>query len=136
MGYGMSEKGLSALILEHVVFDQIEFQRTGFKNDNEAEYELQVEIGSKADKSSHRVSLKLDADKKDEYTIRIVLSGFFRVEKKELSAEIKIEELLKKNAVAILMPYLRSEVSLLTAQPETESLVFPVFNINAMYDGE
>jgi hypothetical protein len=32
------------------------------------------------------------------------------------------------------MPYIRSEVSLLTAQPETECFVMPVFNINAMFN--
>lgn len=35
---------------------------------------------------------------------------------------------------AILMPYLRSEVSLLTAQPETDCVVLPVFNINKMLE--
>ena len=42
--------------------------------------------------------------------------------------------LYQKNSVAILMPYLRSEISLLTAQPETETVVLPVFNINRMMD--
>lgn len=34
------------------------------------------------------------------------------------------------------MPYLRSEVSLLTAQPETESVILPVFNVNNMIDNQ
>lgn len=42
------------------------------------------------------------------------------------------ETLIHKNAVAIMMPYLRSEVSLLTSQPETNSIVMPIFNINKM----
>lgn len=37
-----------------------------------------------------------------------------------------------KNSVSILMLYLRSEVSLITAQPETECVVLPPFNINEM----
>jgi len=41
-----------------------------------------------------------------------------------------------KNSVAILTPYLRSEVSLLTAQPEVEYVVLPVFNINNMLEGK
>ena len=32
------------------------------------------------------------------------------------------------------MPYLRSEVSLLTAQPEVECVVLPPFNINKMME--
>ena len=38
------------------------------------------------------------------------------------------------DAVAILMPYLRSELTLLTAQPEMESVVLPPFNINKMLE--
>ncbi len=44
------------------------------------------------------------------------------------------QDLINKNAVAILMPYLRSEVSLLTAKPETECVVLPPFNINKMLE--
>lgn len=41
-------------------------------------------------------------------------------------------ELISKNAVAIIMPYMRSQVSLLTAQPEVDCVVLPPFNINNM----
>ncbi len=42
--------------------------------------------------------------------------------------------LVTKNAIAILMPYLRSEVSLLTAQPGIECVVLPAFNINKILE--
>ena len=51
----------------------------------------------------------------------------------DIETDLK-NELISKNSVAILMPYLRSEISLLTAQPETETVVLPVFNINRMMD--
>ena len=45
-----------------------------------------------------------------------------------------VRDLINKNAVAILMPYLRSELTLLTAQPDTDSVVLPPFNINKMFE--
>ena len=42
--------------------------------------------------------------------------------------------LLEKNAVAILFPYVRAELSLITAQPGMEPIVLPVVNIAAMVD--
>ncbi len=42
--------------------------------------------------------------------------------------------MVTKNAIAILMPYLRSEVSLLTAQPGIECVVLPAFNINKILE--
>ena len=45
-----------------------------------------------------------------------------------------LQTLINKNAGAILMPYLRSELTLLTAQPDTDSVVLPIFNINKMLE--
>ena len=114
-----------------MVFDRIEFDRKGFKNTQELKFELQVQIGLNED-YLYKVTLVLNGTKQDEYNVVISISGFFRVEGQ---VEDKIvRELINKNAVAILMPYLRSEITLLTAQPDTDSVVLPPFNINKMFE--
>lgn len=128
----------SVLKLNKLVFDKIEFNRLGFKNDKDLELELQSSISeriskSKSDKESfYKVTLLLKGKKPDEYIMGIELSGFFSI---EFDYEFK-DELITKNSVAILMPYLRSQVSILTAQPEVESVVLPPFNINKMLDNK
>ena len=107
----------SILRLDKVVFDKIEFNRLGFKNDTELKLEIQTNIG----------------EKPDEYTFHISITGYFTFRTEDVETDLK-NELISKNSVAILMPYLRSEISLLTAQPETETVVLPVFNINRMMD--
>lgn len=47
--------------------------------------------------------------------------------------EIK-EDVIQKNTVAILFPYLRSEVTLITAQPDFIPIVIPPININALLE--
>ena len=122
----------SALTLQKMVFDRIEFNRKGFKNNKELEFELQVQIG--LDKNStYKVTLVLNGTKQDEYDIVISLSGFFAIETQEELDDNVVRNLINKNAVAILMPYLRSELTLLTAQPDTDSVVLPPFNINKMF---
>lgn len=79
----------------------------------------------------YRVILTLKGDKPGEYTMEIVVAGYFGLETEELNGEMQ-KALIRKNSVAILMPYLRSEVSLLTAQPETDCVVLPPFNIHKM----
>ena len=115
---------------------KIVFERQGFKNENTADFELEVNIGTVVGESKNRykVTLILKGKKEDEYSFLIQLSGFFSVDGANLSENVSIDDLLQKNAVAILMPYLRSEASLLTAQPETESIILPVFNINQMLE--
>ena len=120
----------SILNLQKLVFDRIEFDRKGFKNTQELKFELQAQIGLDENGIS-KVTLVLNGTKQDEYDIVISLSGFFKFEGQ---VEDKMgQDLISKNAVAILMPYLRSEVTLLTAQPDTDSVVLPPFNINKMF---
>lgn len=126
----------SILTLQDLVFDKIEFDRKGFKNTEEIKFELQIQIGV-GDDNTYRVTLVLKGEKKGEYSIVISLSGFFKIEKQSEADEPDdktVQHLINKNAVAIMMPYLRSELTLLTAQPNTDSVVLPPFNINAMLE--
>ena len=119
----------SILRLDKVVFDKIEFNRLGFKNDTE----LKLEIQTRKDKAAYKVTVIAIGEKPDEYTFHISITGYFTFRTEDVETDLK-NELISKNSVAILMPYLRSEISLLTAQPETETVVLPVFNINRMMD--
>lgn len=121
----------SVLTLQKMVFDRIEFNRKGFKNNEELKLELQVQIGLDED-NTYKVTLVLNGTKQGEYDIVISVSGFFDIEGQEHLQTKMVHDLINKNAVAILMPYLRSELTLLTAQPDTESVVLPPFNINKM----
>lgn len=124
----------SVLKLDRLVFDKIEFTRLGFKNDKELEIEIQSSVSQKAETNIYKVTLIFKGNKPEEYTLEISLSGFFSiVNDDDLDDETK-KALVTKNSVAILMPYLRSQISLLTAQPDTECVVLPPFNINKMLD--
>ena len=122
----------SVLTLTKMVFDKIEFERKGFKNENELKFRLQVQIGKNRN-SAYKVTLVLEGDKKEEYELQISLTGFFEIQNSDELSDSTVQALIEKNAEAILMPYLRSEVTLLTAQPETDSVVLPTFNINKLF---
>ena len=122
----------SVLTLTKMVFDKIEFERKGFKNENELKFRLQVQIGKNRN-SAYKVTLVVEGDKKDEYELQISLTGFFEIQNSDELSDSTVQALIEKNAVAILMPYLRSEVTLLTAQPETDRVVLPTFNINKLF---
>ena len=116
-----------------MVFDKIQFDRKGFKNNKELKFNLQIQIGLSKD-NKYRITLVLNGTKQDEYNIEIRLSGFFSIENQNTLDGKTYRDLVDKNAVAILMPYLRSELTLLTAQPDTDSVVLPPFNINKMME--
>lgn len=132
----MSENYLSALVLDHTVFDCIEFHREGFQNANSPQFSLQIELGHDDENKCFKVTLIFEGKKKEEYSLKISLSGFFHIEDERMPDGIDVETLIRGNAVAILLPYLRSEVSLLTAQPEMECVVMPIFNVNELLSNE
>lgn len=121
----------SALTLRNLVFEKIEFLRTGFRNSKEVDFHIQTAAEWQEEQKVYRVILTLKGDKPGEYTMEIVVAGYFGLETEELNGEMQ-KALIRKNSVAILMPYLRSEVSLLTAQPGTDCVVLPPFNIHKM----
>lgn len=124
----------SVLKLNNLVFDKIEFKRLGFQNDNEIKLNIQSNISQKQGTDIYKINLVLNGSKTDEYSFEISLTGFFSIENsQDITQELKAD-LVSKNAIAILMPYLRSEVSLLTAQPGMDCVVLPAFNINKMLE--
>lgn len=129
------DKYNSALVLKKIIYDKIEFDRKGFKNDNELKCNLQVQIGMN-EEEIFKVTLDLNGEKSEEYDIQIVVSGYFTINHSQDLENDVIRDLINKNSVAILMPYLRSELTLLTAQPDTDSVVLPAFNINKMLSRE
>lgn len=115
------------LKLNTLVFDEIVFKRLGMQNENELEVSFSVSIGTNiSDPSVKKVSVQITGEKKDEYTFEIQATGIFSYNGDANDA------IIQQNAVAIVMPYVRSEVSILTAQPGVESVVLPPFNIVEM----
>ena len=126
----------SVLKLNKIDFDKMEFIRLGFRNDKELKLEIQSNVSQRQETEIYRVTLLLKGKKPEEYTLEISLSGYFSIESEDKLAEDLKNTLVTKNSVAILMPYLRSQLSLLTAQPEVECVVLPPFNINNMLERE
>jgi len=120
----------SVLKMERLVFDKIFFERKGFKTDSTSNYTIQTRIQQNIDQEIYRVTLTLNGEKDKEYTFEIALTGYFSFDEESELDETQKNELIAKNTVAIMMPYMRSQVTLLTSQPETESVVLPAFNIN------
>ena len=128
----MGKEIFSELRLENVVFDHIEFDRKDFKKTNaDHEIRLKVQVGENED-SVHRTNLICIITKKDEYDINISLSGYFTFQSDSSLDEKKKKDIIENNTVSILMPYLRSEITLLTTQPDMEPVVLPVINVRKL----
>lgn len=119
----------SVLKINRVVFNKITFERLGFRSKRERDSRLG--IGKQVEKSGegkYQVTLSVKVEKEKEYEAEVSITGYCEIAEDTPNKD----RILNENAIAILFPYVRAELTLLTAQPETEPLVIPAVNINAM----
>lgn len=121
----------SALQINPVVFDELTFKRLSNKHFGESKVQLKIgQIIQKLKDSHYRVIIKVEAVQEEEFSATVQISGYCTIDENDPAKD----QLLKRNTLAILFPYIRSELTLLTAQPETDPIVWPVMNIQAMMD--
>ena len=84
---------------------------------------LKVQVSTKITDNEEKLELNLDT------------VAFFKLNNQgEKISEQTAEQILKKNTVAIMFPFIRSQVSILTTQPGMIPIVMPPININALVD--
>lgn len=124
----------SVVSLHKIYCDKIEFLRTEVPISEE---KLKCRfIKSYQFNDEHtfcKVSLGCDftEDGFDNTHIYVNVTGHFSCED---SDESRRDALLKKNTLAILFPYLRTQVSVITMQPGMDPIVIPPMNIEAVFD--
>lgn len=131
----MNDK-ISPLQLEELFVEKLEFNRTKFDlSDGPVDFKLDVEImqgvSDSQDKNEeiYKTSLIQTGVKSDEFNFTVKLTGIFSLDLSHDLTEEEIEFIISKNTVAILMPYLRSQVTLLTSQPGLQQIMLPIFNV-------
>lgn len=127
---------MSPLQLEQLVVEKLEFNRTKFElSDSSLELKLEVEIMQEISENQDRnieiykTSLIQTGVKSDEFNFTVKLTGIFSLDSSHDLTEEEKEFIISKNTVAILMPYLRSQVTLLTSQPGLQPIMLPIFNV-------
>jgi len=117
----------SALRLKNIFFQDIQMENSGTKtksvDDAKAGFRLEKPI---LDGQSLKVGLRCKVEIEGVLYLQLLLVGEFEGEN---------EEFLKRmvpNAIAIIFPYMRSQVTLMTAQPNLPPIVLPPININSL----
>ena len=124
----------SDLIIKNMYFSDLMFkrsenigQKTNINNSLGVEYK---------ELSENEINVKLRYEgKSDDMSIEVVavINGCFELlNYQELELDVK-DYILKVNTIAILIPYLRSQVCLLTSQPGFSAIQIPIINAESLY---
>ena len=125
------ENVVSVLKLDHIVFDNLHFERQGFRNPEQTNAKVDIGTGVHKDgEGEYRVSLQVSVEKEKEYVASVQVTGYCQIDEDHPQKD----ELLRKNAVAIIFPYARAQLTILTSQPDTDPFILPPFNIGALID--
>ena len=113
----------SSLQMKDFYFSRFSFARDKVIKDGELNVDLQKNIISKGD---HEYNIILTTTiEKDDMNIELVAEAQFLYESYDYSRE---ESIINTNTVAIMFPFIRSQVTLLTSQPGMIPIILPAIN--------
>lgn len=115
----------SVLKLKKIYFNELNFSRKDVEKNN-----IDVFIERKQfSNSEYEITLNLIISNSEEkYQVNVSIVGIF--EFSEDLDEVTKNIIVEKNTISILFPYLRSQVTLLTSQPDIKPMIIPPLNIN------
>ena len=120
----------SSLVMRHIVCDELSFERLGFRQKvNETKFSVSYGV-EKDGEGEYRGAFVLSAKREEEYVATVKMTGYFLIDEDNPQKDV----LLQKNGMAIIFPFARSQMTLLTSQPETMPVVMPVVDINKIVE--
>lgn len=120
----------SPLILEKIEITESTFRKKDVSLD-ELELEVRVEHNvENIEEAAYEVVLNTTvSDENENIYVNVKGKAIFRTQQKNM-------DMLEKNTIAIMFPYNRSYISIITTQPGMPPIVLPAMNIIAMINDQ
>ena len=115
----------SDLKMENFHFVECSITRDEIIENGPLEFDLQKEINELEDGSYIVVLTLIVKKEKNDLNVKVVASARFSIDSEDVDV---IRTLMNTNTVAIMFPFIRSQVSLLTTQPGMTPIVLPPIN--------
>ena len=127
----ITNQNKSIMQLTNLYFKNISFSREKLNIDDNLKIFFDHEI-RKNDNDTDVVLSVLINDENNALKLSVELVGTFAFSNSENVNKNLYDNLINKNAIAILFPYLRSQVTLITSQPNMTPIILPPININTL----
>ena len=118
-------------------FSKFDFKQERGTDSKEYNTSFQIEyaINSEDDTKVRVVVDTTVTNEAESVVLNVQTVGIFKVDKLDID-DATYEHLIKANTVAIIVPFIRSQVSLLTTQPGMMPVMIPPININALIENQ
>ena len=114
-------------------FSKYSFNQVRGKEDTDYTTSFKIEYAiNSSDTTKVKVTIDTTVANSSE-TIKLDLQavGIFQIDNNDIDEET-YDHLIKTNTVAIIFPFIRSQVSLLTTQPNMKPIIIPPINIDIL----
>ena len=116
-------------------FSKFDFIQNRDKRSEDPEYNTSININYAINsKDETKIKTTIDTivkDKSESILVNLQTVGIFRMDKNDVDADV-YDHLIKVNTVAIMLPYIRSQISLITTQPGIIPIMIPPINVNSL----
>lgn len=129
----------SVLEMQDLYFSKYNFENNKRKSNNiETDINVNYEITSDTTEENNEVSktiFEVTITSKDESVyLYLQAVGMFKLKNAEELDEVRRKYILERNTIAIMFPYIRSQVSLMTTQPGLQPILLQPLNINKLIE--
>lgn len=101
------------------------------------EYDTSFQINyAVSNEDENKIKVTIDTsvkDKAESVSVELQTVGIFNIEKQDIEDKL-YAHLVKVNTIAIMLPFIRSQISLLTTQPGITPIMLQPINVNAIVD--
>lgn len=125
----------AAFSIVNYIFDQVSFDMTKVISN---EFSIDFDPSGEYDINEQMFLLSFlvniySGDSKDNQIVKLRCVGFFKME--NVHTLDAIPEFFYRNAIAILFPYVRAYISLITTQANVNGIILPTYNLSSLEAG-
>ena len=121
------------LEMKNLCFTKILFEQTqNGQNEKKIKFNIGVEYEQKTEKNILVRLIANITEESNSININVVEQADFELVNAEMLDNEAKNNILKVNTIAILMPYMRSQIAILTAQPGMNSLQIPIIDASIL----
>ncbi len=121
------------LEMKNLCFTKILFEQTqNGQNEKKIKFNISVEYEQKTEKNILVRLIANITEESNSININVVEQADFELVNAEMLDNEAKNNILKVNTIAILMPYMRSQIAILTAQPGMNSLQIPIIDASIL----
>ncbi len=134
----MSTKIQSSLQMLGLYFPKFNFELNNKLASGQLKNIINVNYSDRVDdKLQVKVQIDLTLESENgEFKLYLQTLGVFKLNKPDDMSDELADDILKKNTVAIMFPFIRSQVSLLTTQPGMSPILLQPIDVNALLHKE